>query len=230
MLRIVSMRRPGGVRNVNRRSHDDRQQAMQLALSPVPPMIGECDQAKRALFWDGDPTKQSFIRVVGLSTPRASRTRPRPSSAPARRVKTSEFSSPKQDQSLTFTPVTGPENSCFEVGEENISWGSLHHRSGNERPSTAAHQGREGVETGRVRVLEHRLRQLVQENACLRDAMLNKADEVRLERLAEAQRQTQELIAALETAKEGVELKTRNAQHRARALQVSIHFDSIPCA
>eukprot|EP00903_Cladosiphon_okamuranus_P005940 g5870.t1 len=110
--------------------------------SPVPPMIGECDQAYRAPFWDGDPTKQSFIRV-----------------------------------------------------------------------------GQDGVEKGRVRVLEHRVRQLTQENACLRDAMLNNADEVRLERLAEAYRRTQELIAALELAKEGAERKTRKSQLCNKALQ-----------
>lgn len=53
----------------------------------------------------------------------------------------------------------------------------------------------------------------------MRDAMLNKADEVRLERLAEAQRQTQELYAALETAKEGAEENMRKTQRRAGAPQ-----------
>lgn len=186
---------------------------------PVPLVVGECEHSNRALFWDGDPTKQSFIRVVGLPTSRASRTRRRPSSAPARRAKASGHTPPRQDRSHAFTTaVAVPEDSCFEVGEEYISWGSLHPRGGNERPST--HQGREDVEKGRVRVLEHRLRQLMQENACMRDAMLDKADEVKLERLAEAQRRNQELIAALETAKEGAERKTRKTQHRVRALQV----------
>lgn len=186
------------------------QGGMNPTRSPVPLIVGECDQANRPLFWDGDPTKQSFIRVVGFSTPRVSRTRPRPSSAPARRVKTTGFISPtRQDQSCGFTAVHAAvlENSDFEVGTEYTSW----------RPASSL---TEYAEKGRVRVLEHRLRQLMQENACMRDAMLSKADEFKLERLAEAQRRNQELIAALETAKEGAERTTRKAQHRVGALQV----------
>lgn len=201
---------------------------------PVPLMVGECDEANRALFWDGDPTKQSFIRVVGLSTPRgssrASRTRPRPSSAPARRVKTSGLASPRQDQSLAFTPTAVPENFYFKAGEGCTTWGSLHARGGNETPTSNNNAGNEDVEKGRVRILEHRLRQLMQENARMRDAMLNKADEVKLGRLAEAQRRNQELIAALEAAKEGTERKTSKAQHRARVLQVPTHLASIPAS
>lgn len=73
---------------------------------------------------------------------------------------------------------------------------------------------------GRVLVLEHRLNELMRENACMRDAMLNKLDESRLERLAQAQRRNHELIAALQTAKEGAEGKARRTQERVRALQV----------
>lgn len=65
----------------------------------------------------------------------------------------------------------------------------------------------------------------------MREAMLSKADEVRLERLAEAQRRNQELIAALETAKERAEMKTRKSQHR--PLQVSsnaVRRQGILCA
>lgn len=77
---------------------------------------------------------------------------------------------------------------------------------------------------GRVRILEHRLRQLKQENACMRDAMLNKADDLRLERLVQAQKRSQELIAALQMAKEGAEVRARRTQQRVRTLlaQVSI--------
>lgn len=193
--------------------------------SPVPLVVGDCDEVNRALFWDGDSTKQSFIRVVGLSTSRASRTRSRPSSAPARRVKTSGPTSPSRDQSLAITPAAVLENSKIEVGEGCTNWGSLHARGGNERP-IFTNPGRGDVEKGRVRILEHRLRQLTQENACMRDAMLNKADEVKLERLAVAKRRNQELIAALEIAKEGAQRKTRKTQHQARVSQVPTHLAS----
>lgn len=193
---------------------------MHPGRSPVPVMVGECDEANRALFWDGDPTKQSFIRVVGLSTPQAARMRPRPSSAPARRVKTSGFTSPSQDQPLAFAPEPVPENSFFEVGGEYTSWGSVHHHRGENEGPASTRPGREDDEKGRVRVLEHRLRELTQENTCMRDAMLSKAEDAKLQRLAEAQRRNQELIAALDTAKERAERKT---QHRVRVQQVPAH-------
>lgn len=174
----------------------------------------ECDQAASAMFWDGDPTTQSFISVVGLSTPRASRTRPRPSSAPARSLKTAGFKSSRRPDLLD-------NSTSFEVGGEHTGQGSLNQRVGNKGATNKTNWCLED-EMRRVRILEHRLHQLKQENACMRDAMLNKADELRLERLAQAQRRNQELITALQTAKEGAETKARRTQERVRALQVQL--------
>ena len=164
------------------------------------------------MFWDGNPTTQSFISVVGLSTPRASRTRPRPSSAPARSLKTAGVKSPRRPDLL--------DNSSF-VGVEHTDQRSLNKRDGNKGEKNKT-DWRLEEEMRRVRILEHRLHQLKQENACMRDAMLNKADELRLERLAQALRRNQELITALQTAKEGAETKARRTQERVRALQVQL--------
>lgn len=187
--------------------------------SLVASMGWERDQAVHASFWNGDPTKQSFISVVGLSTPRASRTRPRPSSAPARGVKAPA-------PGLGFkTPRTAnaSNHANFEVGEEHTDHGGLDQRARN-RGGGSETSWRLEDEMGRVRILEHRLRQLKQENACMRDAMLNKADDLRLERLVQAQKRSQELIAALQMAKEGAEVRARRTQQRVRTLlaQVSI--------
>ncbi len=181
--------------------------------SPVPLMgwEGEGDQAEHASFWDGDPTKQSFISIVGLSTPRASRTRPRPSSAPARGVKAAGSQTPRADAS---------NHANLQVGKEHKDHEGLDQHAGNKGTESGTNWRLED-EKRRVRILEHRLRQLKQENACMREAMLNKADDLRLERLARAQRRNQELIAALQTAKEGAEAKARRTQQRVRTLQVS---------
>lgn len=176
------------------------------------------------MFWDGDPTKQSFISVVGLSTPRVSRTRSRPSSAPARAPHTSRLNSPRKRHDLTLTDVDATEQSGFGIGGGQTCRGSRHQHVGIERRTNATHQREDAVEKGRLRLLEHRLHQLTRENACMRGAMLSKVDEGRLERLAQAQRRNHELIAALQAAKEGAEGKARRTQDRVRALQV--HFEA----
>lgn len=69
-------------------------------------------------------------------------------------------------------------------------------------------------------MLEHRLKELMRENACMRDAMLNRVDEGRLAQLTQAHRKHHELMAASQTAKERAEGKARSTQERVRALQV----------
>ncbi|CAM9903155.1 unnamed protein product, partial [Pylaiella littoralis] len=169
------------------------------------------------MFWDGDPTKQSFISVVGLSTPRVSRTRSRPSSAPAQTAQTSRLNSPRVHQN-NATDAT--ELSGLEVGGWQ-TWSGRQYIE-TERRINTTREGEVSIEMGRVLVLEHRLNELMRENACMRDAMLNKLDESRLERLAQAQRRNHELIAALQTAKEGAEGKARRTQERVRALQIQL--------
>lgn len=175
-------------------------------------------QTNDVRFWDGDPTKQSFISVVGLSTPRGSRARSRPASAPARAAYTSGFNSPRKhhDNDLDATEPSDID----EVNGGQTCLGSSRQHFETSKRNITSHQGEQSVEVGRLRVLENRLNELMRENACMRDAMLNKVDERRLERLAQAQRRNHELIATLQTAKEGAEGKARRSQERVRALQV----------
>lgn len=163
------------------------------------------------MFWDGDPSKQSFISVVGLSSPRASPSRPRPLSAPARGGHLSRFHSPRQED-LSQWSVGG-----FEVGREQTirSSSKKHAYTARETSPCSENQGQNGLGMERVPVLEK-----MRENTCMRDAKLSIADRKRLERLGQAQRRNLELIAALQTAKARAERKARTAQDKVNTLQV----------
>lgn len=164
------------------------------------------------MFWDGDPAKQRFINIVGLSTPTA---RPRPASAPARGSHTSAFGSPRQqDRPLSFTAEDLVEHDAYNV----------RHHDGKGRNSSAEHEARERVGMGRVGVLELRLRQLVLENARMRDALLKKVRGTRLEQLAKAQRRKLELIGGLQATKESADSKRTRTLDRVRDLQVYAHL------
>lgn len=63
----------------------------------------------------------------------------------------------------------------------------------------------------------------------MRDAMLNRVDEGRLEKITQAKKRHHELMSALQTAKEGAEEKARRTQERVRALQVLV-FCARSCA
>lgn len=144
-------------------------------------------------FWDGDPSTQSFIRVVGVSASPTSRPPPRPASAPTGdRADSKPFIEQRTD---------------VDIGQQHCVSAKYARNTNN-------------VDQSRVRLLEHRLRGLVKENARLRDGMLDRTDATRLERMTEAKILNFELIAALRTSKEVAERKARRTQDRVRALQV----------
>ncbi|CAM9456141.1 unnamed protein product [Ectocarpus fasciculatus] len=182
---------------------------MQPNPSPIPIDVGDgCGQASYEMFWDGDPSKQSFISVVGLSSPRASPPRPRPLSAPARGAHLSRFHSPRQSQ----WSVGG-----FEVGREQTIRSSSKQNAYEARERStprAAHKGENSLGVERVPVLER-----IWENTSMRDANLSIGDRKRLERLGQAQRRNLELIAALQTAKARAEKKAKRAQDKVNTLQ-----------
>lgn len=73
--------------------------------------------------------------------------------------------------------------------------------------------------------LERRLGELARENTRLRDARLETKKEVystRLDRMARLQRRNLEVLAALQSAKEGAEKRARRIQDRLRAVQVLV--------
>lgn len=89
----------------------------------------------------------------------------------------------------------------------------------------ADHHYRDEFERGRTRALQHRLSRLMQENARMRDTMLDK--HTGNARGAEggvddALRQNLELIAALLAKNKGAEKKPRRTQNNARILQVQV--------
>lgn len=172
-------------------------------------------QDGRADFWDGDPSTQSFISCVGLSLSQNPRIRRRPSSAPVRNIANSRSPSPRH----LLTSSRGLSEGF------SSSYALSCDAGGGERPSTRARDehsdgGDADIDRGRMRVLEYRLSELARENALLRDAMLEKADVTRMDRMAQAQRRNLELVAALHTAREAAEKKARKARDRARLLQV----------
>ncbi|CAB1117996.1 unnamed protein product [Ectocarpus sp. CCAP 1310/34] len=184
---------------------------MQPSPSPIPIYVGDgCGQASYKMFWDGDPSRQSFISVVGLSSPQVSPSRPRPLSAPARGAYLSTFHSPRQKY-LSQWSVGG-----FEVGSEQPirSSSKQHAYVARERSPRSTHQEENGLGVERVPVLER-----MRENTCMRDAKLSIGDRKRLERLGQAQRRNLELIAALQTAKARAEKKARKAQDKVNTLQ-----------
>ncbi|CAM9927691.1 unnamed protein product [Ectocarpus sp. 6 AP-2014] len=184
---------------------------MQPDPSSIPIDVGDdCGQASYKMFWDGDPSKQSFINVVGLSSPQVSPSRPRPLSAPARGAYFSRFHSPRQKY-LSQWSVGG-----FEVGSEQPirSSSKQHAYVARERSPRSTHQGENGLGVERVPVLER-----MREDSCMRDAKLSIGDRKRLERLGQAQRRNLELIAALQTDKARAEKKARRAQDKVNTLQ-----------
>lgn len=185
----------------------------QGTMQPDPPPILSVRQTSgdlpsQAMFWDGNPEKQSFISIVGLSTPN---TRPRPASAPARGSHASAFGSSRQDRPLSCT---------IEGSAECAAYGERYHHARGERKTSTNQEAGDRVETGRTRVLELRLRQLVRENASMRDALRDIVRETKHEQLAKAQRRELELIGGLQAAKESVDTKATGAPNRVRGPQV----------
>ena len=193
------------------------------------------------LFWDGDPSTQSFIKIVGLSpapqiSPRSHiRTSSRPASAPAREVHTAHTfrSSPRQARPTTHhgtcnaasnnvgratTDVSRTFYCCEQSGVDSSGKRccvSFQHAANH-------YYHRDELERGRTRALEHRLRRLEQDNTHLRDAMLNKHNDWGLKRgVDDTHRRSLEMIAALLTAKKGAEKKSRT-QDNARDRQVPL--------
>lgn len=197
-----------------------------------------------ALFWDGNPSTQSFIKIVGLSAasqlPPGSRTRAssRPASAPAREAHIAHTayayrSLPRRGRTITHRGAHTAANDNFSRANTAVGRGfDSCERSGvngsNERSCVSYHDAgdryyhRDELEMGGTRALGHRLRQVQQENARLRDAMMDKRNGWGLKRgVDDAHWQNLELIAALLSAKrEGGEKKSRRSQDNARILQV----------
>ncbi|CAM9870838.1 unnamed protein product, partial [Ectocarpus sp. 12 AP-2014] len=191
---------------------------MQPDPSSIPIDIGDdSGQASYQTFWDGDPSKQSFINVVGLSSPQVSPSRPRPLSAPARSAFFSRFHSPRQKK-LSQWSVGG-----FEVGSEQPirSSSKQHAYVARERSPRSTHQGENGLGVERGPVLER-----MRENSCMRDAKQSVGDRQRLERLGQAQRRNLEVIAALQAAKARAEKKARRAQNKVNTLQDELRKQS----
>ena len=198
------------------------------------------------LFWDGTPSTQSFIKIVGLSAPsqlpprRRTRTSNRPASAPTREAHTAHTahtcrSLPRRGRTITHRGAYTTANDNFSRANTAASRAlDSCERSGvdssDERCSVSYHHTgdcyyhRDELERGRTRELGRRLRQVKQENARLRDALLDKRDGWGLKRgMDDAQRQNLELIAALLTAKKvGGEKKSKRSRDNARILRVPL--------
>lgn len=161
-------------------------------------------------------------------------TRSRPASAPSRRgsAKTSTssaFASPRQIRTANASDYAGGTHQLNNVpwfsksGDDDV--GRKGYLSGRQDTySTGRHRG-EGVEEGMTGALERRLGELARENTRLRDARLEtKADvySTRLDHMALSQRRNLEVLAALQSAKEGAEKRARRIQDRLRAVQVLV--------
>lgn len=211
-------------------------------LSSASPTLLELNggNAQGEKFWDGDPSKQSFIQFVGLSSPShrpASRTRitprGRPASAPSRQSwakvsTTAGYISPRQirtansgDHEEGGTNHHNHIHSFPNSSDDDV--GRQCYLSSQDDTDTIDQRRREGIEEGTVRVLERRLEVLARENARLRDATVDSKKEAyatRLDRMALSQRRNLEVMAALQSAKEGADNRTRRIQGRLRAVQV----------
>lgn len=153
-------------------------------------------------FWDGDLPTQSFMQIVALTSSPITSPQHRPVSAPAGLGGNQK----NRDELNSFharrmrTPVEGNH----EATRCTIEY--LHElRRGKGRTDL---------------LLEIRLRKLEQENARLREKMLERNDLGRLERMADIQRRDLEVIASLNEAKERAERKAKSTQRRLRALKV----------
>lgn len=198
-----------------------------------------------ALFWDGNPSTQSFLKIVGLSaapqlSPRSrARTSSRPASAPAREAHTTHaahayqsssrhrhttshrevYNTANNNVSPADTGVSRAFDSCERPGVDSI----------DERGCVSFHDAadryyrRDERERGRMRALGHRLRQLKEENARLHAAMLDTHTGWGSKRgVDDAQGGNLELIAALLAARKGAEKKSRRTQNKARILKVPL--------
>lgn len=198
-----------------------------------------------AMFWDGNPSTQSFLKVVGLSAaPQLSsrspaRTSSRPASAPALEAHTAHAahayqSSSRQGHAASHRAAYNTTNTNVSPADTGVSRafdccerpgvdstgerGCVSFNDAADRYYRRDERGR-----GRMRALGHRLRQLKEENARLHDAMLDTRTGWGSKRgVDDAQGGNLELIAALLAAKKGAEKKSRRTQTKARILQVPL--------
>lgn len=175
------------------------------------------------MFWDGDPSTQSFIRVVGLSSRRVSGPECRPASAPARQDHVSGCS-PRQRRTHN---QAGREISrhSFDAEGPGVD-GDKQHRATSRHDRSYRHGD---VERGRMMALEHRLRQLTRENARMRDAIMDGAEVSKLERMGGMRTRNLDTAATRRNGnKDGGEQKSRRSQQQCPVRARFLYFVLVP--